>query len=356
MNKKVLIVNKIQYGYHTDTYKYTSYLKGEFDITYICFDSKLKKYNGNGIRIKYISNDGSFILRGFKFVHAIIKYILNNKTDLVFITYFQLASFLKIIFPLKKFILDIRTGSIANSWIKRKRYDGIMVLESLLFNNITIISDCLRIKLKLNSKKCHLLPLGSDIISKTKKSFNDLKIIYVGSFDNRNIHETIIGLNIFIQKYKSLKVTYDIFGTGSKGTEDLIKNTIEYECLNQIVKLNGRKNHNELREYFDNCNIGISYIPITDYYDCQPPTKTYEYINSGILCIATKTTANKELICVENGILCEDNPISFFESLEKIYLCKDNFNSEKIASTLIDFNWQNITDNLSNYLNNLLNK
>jgi hypothetical protein len=45
MKKKLLIINKIQFGYHTDTFKYCQYLKDEFDITYICFDAKEIKIN-----------------------------------------------------------------------------------------------------------------------------------------------------------------------------------------------------------------------------------------------------------------------------------------------------------------------
>jgi len=42
------------------------------------------------------------------------------------------------------------------------------------------------------------------------------------------------------------------------------------------------------------------------YYDCQPATKTFEYILSGMVCIATSTYENKKLINNINGVLCND--------------------------------------------------
>ena len=58
---------------------------------------------------------------------------------------------------------------------------------------------------------------------------------------------------------------------------------------------------------------------MTKFYDIQTPTKTFEYIISGLFCIATNTTANKNLINKDNGILCDDNATSFSNALMKLY-------------------------------------
>lgn len=44
------------------------------------------------------------------------------------------------------------------------------------------------------------------------------------------------------------------------------------------------------------------YVPITDYYEYQPPTKTFEYVLSGLLCLATATSSNKEVITEEKVV------------------------------------------------------
>ena len=353
MKEKLLIINKSQFGYHTDSYKYCQYLKNEFNITYICFNGRHKKINEDGVEVLYVPYKGSFLQRGITFLRLCRQYIKYNKVDLIFIVYFQMAFMLKLTLPSKKFILDIRTGAIGKTPMKRKIYDGIMVFESIFFNNITIISECLRKKLKLKDEKCHILPLGADTLSETNKLFKTIKLLYVGTFDSRNIHETVLGLYEFIKKVekKNLDITYDIFGSGTVNEENLLLKTISDLDLKKVVKFHGRKRHEELKPYFDNCNIGISYIPITDYYECQPPTKTFEYINSGLLCIGTSTKENKKLIMKENGVLCTDNAKAFSDALEKVYNTRKKFNSQQIRETLIEYNWKTIINgNLSEYL------
>ena len=36
---------------------------------------------------------------------------------------------------------------------------------------------------------------------------------------------------------------------------------------NQKINYLGRKKHEELEEYFNKANVGVSYVPMTEYYD-----------------------------------------------------------------------------------------
>lgn len=358
MKQKLLIINRVQFGYHTDSFKYCQYLKNDFDITYICFYTNMEKISDDGVKIVYVPYKGSFIHRGIGFIGYCRQYIKSNKIDLIFIVYFQMAFLLKLTSSSEKFILDIRTGAVGATFMKRKIKDTIMIFESMFFKNITIISECLRKKLKLKTKKCHILPLGADTLSETDKSFETMKLLYVGTFNSRNIHKTVLGLSDFMKKFKekNLDITYDIFGSGTTDEENLLLKTISELDLNEIVKFHGRKTHEELKPYFDCCNIGVSYIPITDYYQCQPPTKTFEYINAGLLCIGTSTQENKKLITEKNGVLCIDTIESFSNALINIY-SRDQYDSKYIRRTLIDYRWDRIVkQNLLNYLMSILNK
>lgn len=353
VKKKLLFVYQGQFGYSTDSYKYCQYLKEEFDITYICFDENKEKISEDGVKVFYIL-DASLGLQGdINFIRHCRQYINRNKFDLIFIGYFRLAPLLKIFFPFNKLILDIRSGTINDNVRKRKRTDTLRLIVSLFFQNITIISECLRKRLKIKAKKCHILPLGADELSIADKSFESMKLLYVGVLDYRNICETISGLSHFMKKLGKVefKITYDIFGYGTTDEESLIKKIILENNLGSIVKFHGRKTHEELKPYFDSCNIGISYIPLKDYYQCQPPTKTFEYIMSGLLCIATSTYENKKLITEDNGILCIDNSESFSDALMNVYINRNKFDSKKIRKTLLDYKWETIVKhNLLNYL------
>ncbi len=357
MKKKLLIINKVQFSYHTDSYKYCQNLKNEFDITYICFDTNETKIIETGIEVLYVPHKGSFIIRGINFIKFCRKYIRDNQIDLIFAVYFQMVFLLKLSLPFHRFILDIRTGSVSQDIKKRKMYDRIMRFESLFFKHITIISECLRVKLKLKKQKCHILPLGADPLSETDKSFTSMHLLYVGTLNSRNIDETVKGFSIFLSmlNQSGLDITYDIFGNGTKEMEMLLKDTIKDENLEKVVKFHGRKTHEQLKSHFNQCNVGVSYVPITDYFQCQPPTKTFEYIMSGLVCIGTNTEENKKLINSKNGVLCENTPESFAQSLKQLYMHKNTYQSYSIKKTLSEYTWNNIIrKKLKPYINEII--
>jgi len=339
---KLLIINKAQFGYHTDYYKYCQYLRDDFDITYFCFDAGLKRLEMPGVNVQYISSKGFRLLRGTRFILWALFTVFGFK-GIVFIHYFKNCQLLKHLLPWKKMILDIRSLSINKNEKIRIEYDNRLKKEIRYFDFVTIISEGLRKKIDLDLNKSAILPLGADIISRKDKKFNEnVKLLYAGTLNGRNIHQTIIGLYFFLKENPSYKnIVYDIIGDG-KELSDLKKLVSEYK-LENIVKIHGRIPHFEINPFFDKCNIGISYVPMTDYYEHQPVTKTYEYILSGMPCIATKTYENRQLITSENGVLCDDDPKSFALGLEQIIANLDTYKSEKIRSTLIDNTWENIS-------------
>lgn len=340
MKKNILIINKTQFGYHTDYYKYCEYLRDEFDVTYLCFDSGLKKIDMGKVRIKYISNKGVKLFRGVRFILQALLYLLNHN-GIVFIRYFEQCQIFKHFFPKKKMILDIRTLSVNKNEKLRLKHDKKIKNAINHFNFVTIISEGLRKKIGLNCKKSSILPLGSDAISYSNKDFNEIKLLYIGTLNGRNIEETIKGLNLFLKRNPSLNnLTYDVIGYGKE--LDIIKKIVKENKLDSIINIHGRVPHLEAKPFFDKCNIGISYIPITDYYDFQPPTKTFEYILSGMPCIATNTYENRLLINKNNGVLCDDNPESFANALEEIISNSKKYESEKIRQTLSEYTWENI--------------
>lgn len=348
--KKILIINKSQFGYHTDYYKYCDYLRDEFDVTYLCFDGGRKKLQMENVNIKYVSNKGVKLIRGIRFIcKAFFTALTFN--GIIFIHYFENCQLLKILLPWKKMILDIRSLSINPYDKQRIREDKKLQKASTHFDFTTIITEELREKIGLDNKKSAILPLGSDKISKSNKDFFQLNLLYVGSLDGRNIHQTIEGLSIFLKRNPEIAhIAYHIVGDGKQLPE--LKKMVSKKELTNVVTLHGRIPHFELQPFFDKCNIGVSYIPMTEYYEFQPPTKTFEYILSGMVCIATNTYENRLLINEENGILCDDNPESFAIAIEKIMERKDLYDSDKIRKTLQRYTWENIVNfNLKPILN-----
>tara|TARA_R110002051_G_C8558213_1_gene473763 strand:- start:164 stop:796 length:633 start_codon:yes stop_codon:yes gene_type:complete len=201
-------------------------------------------------------------------------------------------------------------------------------------------------------KKVFILPLGSDILSTTNKLFNDLNLFYIGTLDGRNIHQTIYGLKLFLDRnnYSAINLNYNIVGYGTEVIENLIKKAIKDTGLQKKVVFHGRKTHEEAKYFFDYCNVGVSYVPMTEYYDCQPPTKTFEYIKAGMVCIATETQENKKIVNADNGFLCKDTAEDFCNALAEIARNFNKWDSNTIRKTLVDYNWENISENLKKYI------
>lgn len=346
MKKKLLIINRSQFGYHIDTFYYCKYLSNKYDITYLCWDYNKPRQEIDGVTVKYVSRDGSKIKRYLRYIKESISEARSGY-DICFVVYFVGCILVKMFSRSGKHICDIRTGYVRNNNINRIIYNFLMKQESMLFEKVTVISKSLAELLHLsNSKKISILPLGSDVISEEDKKFNEIKLLYVGTLEYRNLEQTLHGFYKFYEEYKNkTNIDYIIIGTGSHGEEDKLREITRSYGLENVVKILGLLPHSELKPYFDKQNLGISYIPKTSYFDCQPATKTFEYILSGMPVIATSTKENCIAINDINGVLISDNSDEFYKGLCQFYSRSHEFNSNDIRNSCIQFTWENIVKN-----------
>jgi len=121
------------------------------------------------------------------------------------------------------------------------------------------------------------------------------------------------------------------------------------------VKFAGLVPYNHLSEYVTKSNIGVSFVPITKYFDVQPPSKTIEYLLSGLPVIATATKENKKIINSNNGILIDDTISDFAEAL--CIMEKSEFDNQQIRESMLDHKWRNIVNTkLIPLINKILSK
>lgn len=354
---QLLFVYPNQFGYHTDSYKYCEYLKDSFNISYICFDQGFPKMDLPDISVLYKPYNIWRVKRLIRFFYQIIVYTHNKPIDVLFVVQFKFCFLLGLFVRARVKILDYRTGDLSKNGIIRYMKNRIMWFDSLFSNHISSISGGLRDILNLNRTKTLILPLGGDEFSSKTHTFNDLDLLYVGSLNKRNIDQTIEGFSLFLERNKSLvsSLRYTIIGFGNNRDIDKIKRTIDKYKLAKNVTFIGRVKYSELAKYFDQCNIGVAYIPKKPYYEHQPATKTFEYINSGLFTIATNTYENRKIINEYNGILCDDSPEGFALSIETIYNKRDKINDSEIRASLKDFHWEKIINTiLKPYLRALL--
>ncbi|MDL2277343.1 glycosyltransferase [Parabacteroides sp. OttesenSCG-928-G07] len=337
--KELLIISNEQFGYHTDSFKYCQNLKDTYTITYFCFYKGQPKISLDGVENIYIPWDRSKIVRSVAFFFKALKAMFFCK-GVTFIVYFNGFTLLHLLLPWKKAILDIRTLSVSPNKTKRYLEDLFLKVTAKTFSYVTVVSQGVKEKLNLSSKKTFILPLGADCISEKRKDYKKVHLLYVGTLMGRKILDTVKGFHKYILFNKDAEITYDIVGDGSEKEE--IKRYIEQNKLTGQIVMHGYLPHQQLQPLFDRCNIGVSYVPITEYYTNQPATKTFEYAMSGLYVVATNTKSNREVITPDNGILIEDSVNSFYEAMKQISLTSHCFNEAAIRSSLSQYSWNSV--------------
>lgn len=344
MKQNLLIIDINPFGALTDSVKWVEYLKGEWNITMICFAAKDgSKAKGKGFKLIQLRNFHKRQIKALCFLLYTIIYLIFYKGKIV-VEYFPTCEIYKRLFPWKRMLVDVRTLSVSNDESVRNLHNARLVKACSSYDKVTAISEGVANQMSLPNTS--VLPLGSDVISSTDKIFTDaVRLIYVGTFTNRQIERTIEGVVAFHREHPKVPIIYRIIGYGTNNEERLFRKIIEKHAAADYIKFIGKVAHDNLKPYFDNSNVGLSFVPITDYYNDQPPTKTYEYCLSGIYCIATATTVNKSLINSQNGILINDTAQAIKYGIEHFWSNREKLCSTEIHKSLQECTWKNIVIN-----------
>jgi glycosyltransferase involved in cell wall biosynthesis len=351
--ESLLIINRQQFGYHIDTFYYCKYLRGTYDITYLCWDYGKPRIKMDGVSISYVSREGAKLLRYGRFLACALREF-RSFTGIALLKYFPGCSLLRLSGRRKRVVLDIRSGTVARNAVVRFAKDAVLKFEARFFDHLTVISQSLARRLGLRDAVVHVVPLGAEVISECDKTFEDLRLIYVGAL-GRRIEETIIGLKEFLaDEGKHVRCKYRIIGYGYRGEEHTLRDLCRQSDLEGIVEIVGFVPHGELVRYFDQSNIGVAYVPMTPYFDVQPPTKLFEYLLSGMPTIATATTENQRVIRRCNGVLIDSTVAGFRLGLREICRRRSEFSSREVRKSVSDCQWRQIVEtNLLRYLQRL---
>ncbi len=351
--QKLLILNRVQFGYHLPTYCYCKWVHADFQITYHGFDVGKPRLDLDGVEVHYVPRSGNLVRRYLRFLRSCLAEC-GRHHDVVFVTYFPGCSLLRLFHPRRRFVLDVRTGSIASNPLRRWWGDSLLHLESLGFRHVAAISASLARKLGL--ARAHLLPLGADPVETPSKDFSALHLLYVGSLHGRRLEDTLAGFHRFYRETgHALTMTYDVIGDGRNGERDRLQTWVKDHGLEGVVSFPGFIHQRELTQYYEKCNAGVSYIPINRIYDCQPPSKTFEYLLAGLPVIATNTSENAAVITDRNGLLIDDTPEAFYEGLKRLTNNRGLYSSDRIRAEARKYSWENVVrTNLIPYLHSLI--
>lgn len=345
--KKILFISPGQFGTHTGTYYHCLLLKDKYNITYIGLDDGQKNHNIDGIKIIHIRRERvrNGLLDRKIFFKVIREELKNRHYDLIITNYFILCSILLFITNVNV-VVSIRSGFISSKYFMKILYNIFMFLEIKLFKNITSLSKGMIKHLHLPSRT-RVIPLGGPSFSFKNKSFESLNILYVGTFHERNIDNTIYAYAKFFKEYKDfIDMHYTIIGIGSRNDTKKIVDTIDDLGMDKHISYKGSVRYPELDEYMMGHNIGISYIPLKSHFEYQPPTKTYEYLLSGMAVLATGTIENKKVIKNNNGVITGDSIEEVYCGLKHIYMQRLSYNSEYIQKESQIYTWDSIIKNI----------
>jgi glycosyltransferase involved in cell wall biosynthesis len=341
---KILIITRYSFGYQPLPYHWCRYLSEYYDITCLCLDDTLGRepISLKGVKTIYVHTEFGKLSRFISLLRESFRTIRVG-FDLCIVMYFPGCAIFKIFNPpSSKFILDIQSGAIGNSKTKRILDNWMLRFEASFFRYKFVLSESLRRKLHMST--AYVIPIGARTISDKEGSFKRMDLIYVGTLQNRNIDKTIKGFSQFYERHKDMVgMSYTIIGNGYKNEEEELKKLVREEGLEGIVKIAGYVATNKLAPFFNEANVGVSFIPLTDYYDVQPPTKTFEYLLSGMPVIATQTSENRNLVDNTNGVLIEDSPAGFYQGLMELYSRRNTFNAKEIRTRAQVHTWEHIT-------------
>lgn len=343
----ILIISRSPYGKLIDWYRHAENLSQTFLVMYLGFEGKTVQGSTDkgGVQLEEVPSSGGTLLLNLRFLISALNKIKNSKPDVVIVVNFLGCSLLRLLAPKVTIILDIRTGSVCSSRLKRCLMDTLLRCEANCFNAVTIITASLATRLGLKPSRYKLLPLGGDIFYNGTRKIESLKLLYVGTLDNRRLDDTISGVQLFLQHHPHSRqyISYTIIGDGFWCRAEDMVSRVKEQGLDDIISVKGYISPDTLAVFFATHNVGVSYVPVTPYFDVQPATKTYEYLLSGMAVIATKTQDNIGVINKYNGILCEDTPAGFALALAEIFDNRTNYSENIIRGMALGFTWDQIT-------------
>lgn len=353
----ILIIHPGPLGQHTGTLFYCKFLKNNFKVKYVGIDEGFGYSVLNDIEAIHLKPTNNKVIRKYKYFKLAIKTIKEKNFKFILVNYFPMCSLL-LIFN-RTLVVEIRTSYIFKSKFRRLIYNFVLTNEVKLFRNITTLTKSLSDFLKL-PRRTKIIPLGGPLINSRIINFQNLNFLYVGTFRQRNIHLTIEAFSIFLNSMRlnknslGIEIQYHIVGFGDSNDIEKIKHYIKNFDLSKYVFFHGEVRYPELEKIFNNCNVGVSYVPMFDFFQRQPVTKTCEYLLNGMPVIATRLNEHMQLINSENGILINDNISDITKGFTFIFENRFNFSSKRIQINANTLSWNYIINQiLIPYINSI---
>jgi glycosyltransferase involved in cell wall biosynthesis len=174
---------------------------------------------------------------------------------------------------------------------------------------------------------------------------NQPVLVYSGAIAHiRNIDKLIMAFKKVTEIHKDARLV--MIGGG----DALLDIQVYAKSLNieKSIIFTGRVHYSKVRELICMADIGISFVPINNNYNFNPPLKTFEFLGCGLPTIATKTESNTRIIQNGfNGILVGDKPEEVADSICKLLMDKNlqRHLSQNARNSIISYDFNSIARN-----------
>lgn len=348
--KSLLVVSLLQFGVHTDTVKYCERLRGRWRVTCLCLESGLPRLELDGVDVVYCTRRPLGKAELGLFLDT-LRLLRSRAFDLVFLRRTKYSFLLRLVHLRLPMVFDVRSGSIEDGAAVRIVEDTLTWFNARFFRHITVISRGLARRLRLPGR-AHVLPLGADPAPElTHRIPGELRLVYIGTFKGRRLERTVLGLRAFLDDGGNPRCRYSIIGFGPQPDTERLRRVVVDTGLADIISIEGRIGHAEVSSVLAGYDVGVAFTPRAPWYEHQPSTKIFEYLAAGLLCIATDSAANREIVTPDTGVLIDGTAESFRAGLHEIAALLPASDPRRVAEAVRDHNYGRIIDdNLAPYL------
>lgn len=360
------VYNKDKYK-RTLTSKILKVLSKHFVIINYIYTYKKESYNNEDIiQYKVPLKRGSLFSPFINLIYIYFKntkIIYKSKSDLIWIGttsgyHTSLLFIYRLLFRKRKIFIQLFTPNVNKSRVKRYLNNTVLKMNLKFFNYIGSGTNDNVIIYKIPKYKLIELEVGYPDYGFSLRAFKNLNLIYLGTINNRELFKTVEGLNMFLKRNKDfltnkmINVTYDIIGGGSSDDIKMIKNAIIRQNLSNIIKYHGYLEEVDVKKLLKKANVGVAYLPKTNYFNNLSSTKIVEYFLTGMPVLSVDTKFAKKVVNNKSGILCTDSSEGFAIGLEEILMKLNNYDSKEIRNMYEEYTINKVIE--QNYIPQLL--
>ncbi|NIT04311.1 glycosyltransferase [Candidatus Saccharibacteria bacterium] len=282
----------------------------------------------NGVKVFRLAPNAKFYRWIYQFL--LVFNLWGRKYDIIHVFWGKGFSFLPLLAPwsAKKWVLDVRSGHIEESWTA-KLINFMIVVDSYLFDHVITLDERLLEQVWGNfpePDEVSFVPMGVNTKlfryrydSKLAESLGlrrgDPIFVYQGTLDPaRKLDKFLRGFAQAKKKIARLKLLM----VGDGGGRGELERLTRWLGIEDLVIFVGRVPFEEVPRYISLGDFGVSYVPQTPAFTGQQVTKTLEYLACGRPVLATNLPFNKEVLNGNSGVLTDDDPQSVARGIEKI--------------------------------------